>query len=193
VNTAAVFAAEGSRVLLIDANFRRPCLDKIFPNSNGSHSGLENKDKGLSGYLTGNYSIEEIIRPTGLSDTDVIDGGTLPKNPAELLGGQRMFELLDLVKQRYDRVIIDGPPMLVSDAKAIASLADGTVVVFNTAITKRGTAQRIVRELKEINPNVLGAILIGVRLLKGGYFGELFESYREYQNSHAEQMAGQVS
>ena len=83
--------------------------------------------------------------------------------------------------------------MLVSDAKAIASLADGTVVVFNTAITKRGTAQRIVRELKEINPNVLGAILIGVRLLKGGYFGELFESYREYQDSHAEQLAGQVS
>ncbi len=193
VNTAAVFAAEGSRVLLIDANFRRPCLDKIFPNSNGSHSELENKDKGLSGYLTGNYSIEEIIRPTGLSDTDVIDGGTLPKNPAELLGGRRMHELLDYAKQHYDRVIIDGPPMLVSDAKAIASLADGTVVVFNTAITKRGTAQRIVRELKEINPNVLGAILIGVRLLKGGYFGELFESYREYQDSHTEQPAGQVS
>ena len=63
------------------------------------------------------------------------------------------------------------------------------MVVFNTAITKRGTAQRIVRELKEINPNVLGAILIGVRLLKGGYFGELFESYREYQNSHAEHLA----
>ena len=193
VNTAAVFAAEGSRVLLIDANFRRPCLDKIFPNSNGSPTGLENKDKGLSGYLTGNYSIEEIIRPTGLSDTDVIDGGTLPKNPGELLGGRRMLELLDFVKQRYDRVIIDGPPMLVSDAKAIASLADGTVVVFNTAITKRGTAQRIVRELKEINPNVLGAILIGVKLLKGGYFGELFESYREYQDSHTEQLTGQVS
>jgi len=193
VNTAAVFAAEGSRVLLIDANFRRPCLDKIFPNSNGSPTGLENKDKGLSGYLNGNYSIEEIIRPTGLSDTDVIDSGTLPKNPGELLGGRRMLELLDFAKQRYERVIIDGPPMLVSDAKAIAALADGTVVVFNTAITKRGTAQRIVRELKEINPNVLGAILIGVRLLKGGYFGELFESYREYQNSHVEHLAGQVS
>jgi len=189
VNTAAIFAAEGSRVLLIDANFRRPCLDKIFPN--GHHAGAGNN--GLSGYLTGNCGIEEVIRPTGLSDTDVIDGGTLPKNPAELLGGRKMHELLEFAKQHYDRVIIDGPPMLVSDAKALASQADGTVLVFNTAITRRGTAQRNVRELREINVNILGAILIGVKILKGGYYRELFESYHQYQGSPAEQMAGQVS
>jgi capsular exopolysaccharide synthesis family protein len=189
VNTAAIFAAEGNRVLLIDANFRRPCLDKIFPN--GHHAVAENK--GLSGYLTGNCGIEEIIRPTGLSDTDVIDGGTLPKNPAELLGGRKMQELLEFAKQHYDRVIIDGPPMLVSDAKLLASLADGIVLVFNTAITRRGTAQRNVRELREINTNILGAILIGVRILKGGYYRELFESYHQYQDSSTEQLAGQTS
>jgi succinoglycan biosynthesis transport protein ExoP len=192
-NTAAIFAAESRKVLLIDANFRRPCLNKIFPNSNEHPIGTPGEGKGLSGYLVGNYSAEEIIRPTGLAETDVIDSGALPKNPAEMLGGRRMHELLEFAKQHYDRVIIDGPPMLVSDAKALASLADGTVLVFNTAITRRGTAQRIVRELKELDTNILGAILIGVRVLKGGYYHELFESYRQYQDLHAEQLAGQTS
>jgi Mrp family chromosome partitioning ATPase len=124
---------------------------------------------------------------------DVIDSGILPANPAEMLGGERMAELIRYTKEHYDRVIIDGPPMLVSDAKALASQADGTVLVFNTAITRRGTAKRIVRELREIDTNILGAILIGVRVLKGGYFGEMLESYEDYQNSHKTQMAQQTS
>lgn len=191
-NTAAIFAAEDKRVLLIDANFRRPSLYKIFPSLNGHRVVAEKNGNGLSGYLVGSCSMEEIIRPTDLDGTDVIDSGILPANPAELLGGERMAGLVKYAKERYDRVIIDGPPMLVSDAKALASQADGTVLVFNTAITRRGAAKRIVRELREINTNILGAVLIGVRMLKGGYFREMFDSYEEYQDSHKIQAAQQV-
>lgn len=178
-NLAATFAAEGSRVLVIDSNFRRPCIDKIF---GGSGEELEINGRGLSDYLLGNCDIQTVIRHTDMADTDVITSGVLPSTPAELLGSQRMQQLLEYARKNYDRVIIDGAPMLVSDAKALAAQADGTVLVFNTAITRRGTAQRIVRELREVNTNILGAVLIGVRVLKGGYYHELLESYHKYQD-----------
>jgi len=193
VNTAATFVAEDKRVLLIDANFRRPSSHKIFPNSSRRHTETEKNNGGLSGCLANGCSLAETIRPTGIDGMDVIDSGVLPANPAELLGGSRMAEIVRYAKENYDRVIIDGPPMLVSDAKALASQADGTVLVFNAAITRRGTAKRIVRELRELNTNVLGAILVGVRVLKGGYFREMFDLYQEYQDLHKAQVPQEVS
>jgi polysaccharide biosynthesis transport protein len=193
VNTAATFVAEDKRVLLIDANFRRPSSHKIFPNSSRRRTETEKNNGGLSGCLANSCSLAETIRPTGIDGMDVIDSGVLPANPAELLGGSRMAEIVRYAKENYDRVIIDGPPMLVSDAKALASQADGTVLVFNAAITRRGTAKRVVRELRELNTNVLGAILVGVRVLKGGYFREMFDLYQEYQESHKAEVPQEVS
>jgi hypothetical protein len=71
--------------------------------------------------------------------------------------------------------------LLVSAAKILAKLADGTVPVFNAAATRRGAAQRTIRELKEVDAVVVGCVLFGVKVLKGGYFQEQFRSYQEYQ------------
>ncbi len=176
-NLAGTFVAEEQKVLIIDANFRRPAMSKLFPPP-----GTEFIDNlGLSGYLCRNVGLDGIIRPSGFENLDIIDSGILPANPAELLYGPQMKELLNHCRQNYDHIIIDGPPTLVSDAKSLAARADGVIVVYNAAITKRGAAQRIVRELNDIKATILGAILVGVRTLKGGYFEEMFDSYRKYQ------------
>lgn len=181
INLAATFAAEDKRVLLIDANFRRPTSLTVFPKATENEDLEKQTDSGLSDYLSGQCRESDVVRPSGVAGLDIIDSGQLPSNPAELLGSPRMEELLQYCRQNYDNIVIDGPPMLVSDAKSLAALADGTILVCNTDITKIGAAQRIVRELYAINVTIFGAVLIGVKMLKGGYFREMFESYQDYQ------------
>jgi Mrp family chromosome partitioning ATPase len=122
-----------------------------------------------------------IIRPSGVEDFDIIDSGPLPGSPAEVLASARMHELIEANRDVYDYIIIDGPPMLVSDAKTLAALADGTILVLNAENTHRGAAQRTLRELSAINARLVGTVLVGVRAMKGGYFQEAFRSYQDYQ------------
>ncbi|AQT69701.1 Tyrosine-protein kinase YwqD [Anaerohalosphaera lusitana] len=178
-NLAYTLVAEGERVLLIDTNFRRPSIAKEFPQvaeGDGTHA-----DKGLSNYLMGQAQWNDVIRASGVEFLDIVDSGPLPNNPSELLGGDKMRELLDQAKQSYDYVLIDGPALLVSDAKVLAWQADGTVVVFNATSTRKGEAQRALRELRNINADVAGTVLLGVKAMKGGYFHEIQRAYHQYQ------------
>jgi Mrp family chromosome partitioning ATPase len=130
---------------------------------------------GLCGY-------QEIIRPSGIEGFDVIDSGPLPPNPAELLGGAQMKQLVKHQRETYDYVIIDGPPvLLVSAAKILAKLVDGTALVFNAGATRRGAALRTIRELRDVNAEIVGCVVFAVKAMKGGYFTEQFRSYQEYQ------------
>jgi Mrp family chromosome partitioning ATPase len=137
----------------------------------------------------GQCEYDDVVRPSGIEGLDIIDSGPLPSNPAEILGSANMSKLLEKSRQLYDYVVIDGPPLLVSDAKILAVQVDGTIMVFNAAITRRGAAQRILRELRNINANIIGSVLLGVRSMKGGYFHEAYRSYQAYQQI---QVAGPV-
>ncbi len=173
VNLAVTLASEGRRVLLVDANFRRPAIAQLFPSDGAS--------RGLSNILVGQATAADVIRSSGLEGLDVVDAGPLPPNPADLLHHPRMKEFLDRQKEFYDHVILDGPPaLLVSDARILSGLADRTVLVVRAEETSRGMAQRMVRELQSPRIRILGLILNAVKPRKGGYFQQEIESYREY-------------
>jgi Mrp family chromosome partitioning ATPase len=129
----------------------------------------------------GQCDYDKIVRSSGIKGFDIIDSGPLPSNPAEILGSQKMRKLLDSAEQVYDYIVLDGPPLLISDAKTLAAMVDGTILVVNATLTHRGAAQRVLRELGAIKANIVGTVLLGVRTMKGGYFQEMFRSYERYQ------------
>ncbi|MBN2270406.1 MAG: polysaccharide biosynthesis tyrosine autokinase [Sedimentisphaerales bacterium] len=184
INLATAYVAEDKKVLLIDANFRQPTTEKLFPK--GESGRLDNEGLsvgfGLSSLLVGQCGAQEAIRSSGIEGLDIIDAGLLPPNPAELLGSIRMAQLLSEQRNNYDFIIIDSPPvLLISDAKVLAKRVDATVVVFNASATRRGAAQRTIRELEEVDAVVVGCVLLAAPSLKGGYFQEQYKSYRRYQ------------
>jgi len=191
VNLATTFVNAEKNVLLIDANFRQPNLHALFPKLETKPS-VKNFNFGLSSLLTRQCTNGKAIRSSGIEGLDVIDCGPLPANPAELLGSPRMADLLKNQSKKYDHIIIDGPPvLLVSDAKVLAGLVDAIVMVVNASATSRGAAHRAIRELKEVNANVIGSVLFAARSIRGGYFQEQFKSYRRYQKK-AQVAAGTV-
>jgi succinoglycan biosynthesis transport protein ExoP len=182
VNLATTFVATDKKVLLIDANFRRPNFQTLFPKVEADDLKAEQFDFGLSNLLMNQCGAREAVRSSGVEGLDVIYTGPLPANPAELLGSPQMDELLKKQRKNYDYIIVDGPPvLLVSDAKVLAGVVDATILVFNAAATRRGAAQRTIREFKEVNAKIVGCVLFAVRAMKGGYFHEQFKSYRRYQ------------
>ncbi len=182
VNLAITLVADDKKVLLIDANFRRPNLHNIFPRRQSQPQGSEKEPFGLSNFLLRQCDIARVVRASGIVGLNVIESGQMPANPAELLGGPRLEQLIQQQRQNYDYVILDGPPvLLVSETKILARCVDGTILVLNAAATRRGAAIRTILELRTVDAKITGCVLLGVKTLKGGYFREQFRSYRQYQ------------
>jgi polysaccharide biosynthesis transport protein len=187
VNLATTFVAEFKKVLLVDANFWKPSLHSIFPRP-VLEKPVDQAEQtlmpefGLSTLLAGLCGYQEVIRPSGIDGLDIIDAGILPSNPAELISGKQMEQLIKHQRQIYDYVIIDGPPvLLVSDVKNLAKFVDSSILVLNAAATRRGAALRTIRELNEVDAKIAGVVLLAVKALKGGYYAEQGKAYTEYQ------------
>ena len=176
-NLAIALAANGKKILIVDANFRHPNCHTIFPKvtANGQSK------YGLSNALMSQCTIRQAVRRTHIQGLDVMESGLLPTNPADLLATPKMKALLTELCKVYHHVLIDSPPvLLVSDAKVLAQVTEATVVVFNAVYTRRGAAMRTLGEVRAVRGNVVGCVLFGVRAIQGGYYRRQYKSYRRY-------------
>lgn len=171
-NLAISIALSGRRVLLIDANFRRPALPRIFPQI---------RPEGLSNILIGQSRLSDLVTGTAVPGLDVLGSGPTPPNPAELLGSSYLRDLVVDARSRYDQVIFDGPPvLLVSDAMVLAGAVDGVLLVCQYRTTSRGALQRARSQLDAINSRIFGAVLNMVETRAGGYFRKHYREFYEY-------------
>ncbi len=169
-NLSVLIAATGSKLLIIDADLRRPNLHKLFE--------LENT-QGLSTVLAGIHSFEECVTETHVPNLHVMLAGPTPPNPAELLGSERMTELLDSITG-YDMILIDSPPVnVVADPLMLSSLVDGVLVIIEANSTSRSLVARTRDLLMEVNANVLGAVVNKLNVRRAGY-GYYYYDYGYY-------------
>jgi len=169
VSLAQIMADGGNRVLLIDADMRRPRVHHVF--------GLP-KEAGLSSLILGEGSLESAILPTGIANLSIIPCGPLPPNPNELLHATNFANLLATLSDQFDRIIIDSPPAgVVADAVVISTQVDGTLVVLKAGQTSRDAAVRTLRSLLDVKARVLGAVLNDLDLQDQRY-GQYYQYYR---------------
>lgn len=151
-NLATMFAQAGRRVLLIDADLRKPGIHRLFGISNG---------RGLTSLLrSDDQPIEGIVRSTGEANLRVLCTGPLPPNPAELLGSQRMQRVLDRLRPEADLIVLDSPPLGgVADAAILASRVDGVLLVVHAATVRRGAIRHVLDDLAKAGARILGVAL----------------------------------
>ncbi len=151
-NLAVTIAQSGKRVILVDADLRRPTLHQVF--------GLKNS-VGLSDMVRDDSILANPpTQDTSVPNLKVLTSGQLPPNPAEILGSKRMTEILAALLERADMVLFDAPPVLVvTDAAVLSSKVDGVLLVVSAGKTKRENARKAQEQLKKINANVIGAVL----------------------------------
>jgi capsular exopolysaccharide synthesis family protein len=173
INCAVVLAQKGIRVLLIDADLRRPSIHKTL--GMGPRSGLSN-------VLTGSATLEQAItRSSILPNLDVLPAGTPPPNPAELLASTNMRDVLEQLREHYDHIVVDTPPTLsVTDAVVLSPRADAIVLVIRSGQTTKQALRRSRDILAQVNAKVSGVLLNAVDLSSPDYY-----YYYEYQGKYS--------
>lgn len=161
-NLAIVFAQQGKKTLLIDADMRKPTVHYKF--------NVENQ-KGLTHVLTKRNHLEECIQESAIEHLSLLTTGPIPPNPAELLGSQVMIDVLDKALEQYDMVLIDTPPVLaVTDAQILANQCDGTILVIKSGETEVEAATKAKELLLAANGKLLGTVLNNKNINQSHYY-----------------------
>ncbi|MEI2392038.1 CpsD/CapB family tyrosine-protein kinase [Priestia megaterium] len=166
-NLATVYAQQGLRVLLIDADLRKPTAHYTFRLEN--HVGLTN-------VLTKQSTLGQAVQGTEVPELFLLTSGPIPPNPAELLASNNMTELLKEMKEQFDMVVFDTPPVLaVADAQILANQVDGSILVVSSGKTDKEAAVKAKELLLKANAKLLGAVLNNRKMEEGSdyyyYYG----------------------
>jgi capsular exopolysaccharide synthesis family protein len=177
---AVTMAGSGNRVLLVDADMRRPRVHRIFGAPNSA---------GLSSLILGDGTLDAAVLATEIPGLQILPCGPVPPNPAELLHTEAFRKVLAEMALRFDRVIIDSPPIgVVADAAVIGAHVDGTVVVLKAGRTSRDVARQAVRQLKDVNAPIFGAVLndLDLSTQKYGQYGYYYRYGYYYSDKGTE-------
>jgi capsular exopolysaccharide synthesis family protein len=163
VNLAAIIAQGGKRVALVDADLRKPGIHRFL--------GISNR-VGLSDVFRGRLKLQNAIQSWDDSEgLSVITSGSLPPNPAELLGSEKMIHILDELKSQADVVVIDCPPSLVADAQVLAAKVDAVLLIIYPGHTHIDSARATLAQLERANAKVVGAVMNNIPRERGYYYG----------------------
>lgn len=170
LNLATIFAQAGDRVLVIDSDLRRPTLHKILGLSNST---------GLTSYLLKQNTLEEVIQTTKLPTMDFMPSGKLPSSSMSILSSTPMKALIGEVKQRYDYVFLDSPPIMgVSDASVLASEVDLAIQVIQYRRYPQPMNVRAKQMIEKVGGNLVGIVLNNINLSQAaGYYSDYYQSY----------------
>jgi capsular exopolysaccharide synthesis family protein len=133
-----------------------------------------------------------VAQPTEEKNLSVITSGSLPPNPSELLGSQRMVEIFQTLKAQFDMVVLDSPPTLaVTDANVLATRVDGVILVINPRVSKRAAIKHAIEQLVQVKANIIGVVLNGVDVKKSrygyyrGYYHKSGHGYDDYTDAES--------
>jgi capsular exopolysaccharide synthesis family protein len=182
INLGITMAQSGSRVILLDTDMRRPRLHKTF----GIDSGL-----GLTTTILGEADLDAVTHVSEVPGLDVIPCGPIPPNPTELFHTERFRRLIDELTERYDRVIFDSPPaLMVADPLILSSMMDGVVLVVKSARTSSDLGRRAVRQLRDVNAPILGAVINDLDIEHRDYGYYYYRHYGYYYGEKERDVSG---
>jgi capsular exopolysaccharide synthesis family protein len=173
---AIAFAQGGQRVCIIDGDLRRPRLHHIFDRHG---------DPGVTNLLVGEATVDEIVKPTGIDKLSCVPAGLTPPTPADMLGSERFRRFLADVSERFDRIVIDSPPVVaITDSVVLSTLVDGTVFVARAFRTARHLSAQGLRALTDVGAPVAGVVLNAVDVSRHEYGYYYHRYYRDgYRSS----------
>jgi capsular exopolysaccharide synthesis family protein len=165
-NLAVVMAQSGSKTLLIDCDQRKPSIHKIFNISN---------IYGLSNLLAGEISTECAIIESDIDNLQILTSGAKPPNPSELLGSKKMKLFIDSLRNEYDYIIIDTPPVLaVTDAQVISKYSDGCLLVISSGESEGEVVVKGKEALERVNSKILGVVLNKIKVKSKEYYRKYY-------------------